>query len=118
MLTVNDDGRLTMKATRRLGLALGMTALLSAVGCGGAAPPPSTPAQAGYAPEVSARGSKAWAGDDGARSDEAAPQPPPPPAAAPTGGGAFRSSMENYQPKKSAPAAEAPPANRPGLGTQ
>jgi hypothetical protein len=105
-----------MKATRRLGLTLGMTALLSAVGCGGMAPPPSSPPQqAGYANE--GPGSQSYPTDApmGAKA-EAAPAPPP---AAPSSGshGGARSAIENYQPRK-APAAEAPPADRPGLGTQ
>jgi hypothetical protein len=101
-----------MRTTRKMGLALAITTLLTAlVGCGGsAAPPPQAPMAEG------APASPAYQGGYGQPAAEAAPPPPPPaPGAAPRPMEPSRSAQADYggMAKKS----EAP-ADRPGLGTQ
>ena len=100
-----------MRTTRRIGLALGIMALLTAVGCGGSMDPPATPMapSAEAAPQPQAYGAPSGGYGSNATSDAPSP-PPPPPAAAP--------SVSNYKSSegRAAPRQEGP-ADRPGLGT-
>jgi hypothetical protein len=97
-----------MNAMRRVGSALLITTLLGALaGCGGAEAP-------AMAPQPVSVG-QASAGNGASFTTPAAPAPPPPPPGAePTAGAAPRA----YEGTRRSAEVEAPPADRPGLGTQ
>jgi hypothetical protein len=102
-----------MRTTAKMGWALAITTLLSAVvGCGGGAAAPMAPPQ----PMAEASG-PAPAAQGGYGAPQAAPEAPPPP---PSPGAAPRapsksSSAQHYDMENKA---EAGPTDRPGLGTQ
>lgn len=107
-----------MRTTRRMGLALGMTALFGMVGSlgcagGGAemAAPASPPGQP-MGPSAQSTPSPAGYGDSGGYAPQASsPAPPPPPASAP------RMEVQDHKESRGPSRSEAP-ADRPGLGTQ
>jgi hypothetical protein len=99
-----------MNAMRRVGSALWITALLGALaGCGGAAPPVQSP-------EGDAKADSGGYGQPAPPAQPSLAPSPPPPGGAPMADAAPRAYEGGA--RKSAPAVEAPPADRPGLGTQ
>lgn len=103
-----------MRTTRRIGLALGIMALLTAVGCGGGsyvtAPPASAPMgpTAEYAPAQPS----GYGQPGGYAPQSTSSAPPPPPAAAPS------MDVQNYKSEGRGASRSEAPADRPGLGTQ
>jgi hypothetical protein len=105
-----------MRITRRIGLALGIMALLTGVGCSGggsmAPMPPASPMAP--AAESAPQAQSGYGQPGGYSANSTSPAPPPPPAAS----AAPMMDVQNYKSSegRAAPRQEGP-ADRPGLGT-